>query len=156
MLPLSVDIHEGIPNIDILRRKLNDIRRLPDAARRKSRTPIPPKITLLLTDILTVRELKQLLDAKRPCVLVRNLPRGIRDDGRTPEMHAQNRTIARRQELGDVKVVLAELVVGRCNVVAAELDTGERIEAVEYQPGRASIVVPVLVSGHTPCDGGAM
>lgn len=59
----------------------------------------------------------------------------VGDPSSTPKVDAQ-RWFSRRilEDFGDVKIILAELIIGGGNMLSTKLDTCKCIQAIEQQP----------------------
>ncbi|KAJ8606732.1 hypothetical protein MRB53_040751 [Persea americana] len=127
-LPFTVDVDETVPHMNLTRAQLYHPRRLPRASGSECWTPIPPKVLLswLRGDTIS--------------------------DGRSgSEVDAEGR--ARRstfsQEIRHIKPILAKLVVGAGDVMAAKVDGRESVESIEQQPGAAGVCMEV--TEHRRC-----
>lgn len=119
--------------------ELDDPALLPDARRRERRAPVPAEVGLLLAQKGPVHKLKETLDAPGPRLGARLGGAAIGGARRAEELHAQlggGGAGGGGEGAGDVEEVLAELVVGAGDALAAEPDVGDGVEAVEEQVRR--------------------
>lgn len=94
--------------------------------------PVPAKVTLLLSDEMSVRKFEKALHSIGPGFLPRLCSYFVRNRRGTSKINAKHWGYgATLHNVRDFEIVLPELVVGSCHVLPAELNTGKCVEAVE-------------------------